>query len=73
MPAASSPGMRTMASIGPPIADASSSRKAPMSGDPRSVLMAAKLPAAATTATARSGASRVARRIAITPARCRSR
>ena len=64
MPAASSPGTSTSSSVAPPSPDASISRNAPSSGEPSSVLMAAKLPAAATTAFVRSGASRLTSRIA---------
>ena len=49
-PAASRPGTSTSPSMAPPIPDASISRKAPSNGEPNSVLIAAKLPAAATTA-----------------------
>jgi len=67
MPAASRPGSSTSSSVAPPSPDASISRKAPSSGEPSSVLMAAKLPAAASMALARAGASRLARRMAHTP------
>ena len=50
MPAASSPGTRTTPSIGPPSPAASSSRNAPMSGEPSSELIAANDPAPAMTA-----------------------
>ena len=53
--------------MGPPSPEASSSRKAPSSGEPSSELIAAKLPAAAITAAACCGASREARRTARTP------
>ena len=66
-PAASSPGTSTTPSIGPPSPAASSSRNAPRSGDPNSVLTAAKLPAVAITAVACAGASRAARRTASAP------
>ena len=66
-PAASRPGTSTTPSIGPPSPAVSSSRKAPRSGEPSSELIAAKLPAAAITVAARSGASRAARRTASTP------
>ena len=56
-PAASRPGTSTTPSIGPPSPAASISRNAPTSGEPRSVLIAAKLPAAPITATAFAGAS----------------
>ena len=49
-PAASRPGTSTTPSIGPPIPDTSMSRNAPASGEPRRVLIAAKLPAAPITA-----------------------
>ena len=62
MPAASSPGISTRPSIGPPSPVASMSRNAPTMGDPSSVLMAAKLPADAITAFAWSGTSRLAMR-----------
>src|SRR5579875_3677402 len=61
-PEASRPGSSTRPSACPPSPDASISRNAPVSGDPSSVLMAAKLPADATTVRTRSGASRRARR-----------
>ena len=51
----------------PPIPLASMSRNAPTSGEPRSVLIAAKLPAAPITVTAVSGASRFSSRTASTP------
>ena len=57
-PAASRPGTSTTPSIGPPSPAASRSRNAPMIGEPRSELIAAKLPAAAITVAAWSGASR---------------
>ena len=47
--------------------DASSSRKAPISGEPSSELIAAKLPVADIIAAAAGGASRVASFIASTP------
>ena len=67
MPAASRPGTSTRPSIGPPRPDASSSRNAPISGEPSSELIAAKLPVAAITAAAVGGASRDASRTASTP------
>ena len=67
MPAASSPGSITSSSAAPPIPDASISRNAPIIGEPSSVLIAAKLPADATTTFALSGASRLASRTAQTP------
>ncbi len=48
-PAASRPGRSTSSSIVPPKPTASISRKAPVRGEPSSVLIAAKLPAAPTT------------------------
>src|SRR6202034_192783 len=67
MPAASSPGSITSSSAAPPIPDTSISRNAPIIGEPSSVLIAAKLPADATTTFALSGASRLASRTAQTP------
>ena len=61
-PAASRPGTRTTPSIGPPRPDASMSRNAPTMGDPSRVLMAAKLPADASTDRPCSGTSRLASR-----------
>ncbi len=49
-PAASRPGTSTSSSIDPPSPVASISKNAPVSGEPSTVLMEAKLPAAATTA-----------------------
>ena len=66
-PAASRPGTSTSSSMAPPSPEASIRRKAPSSGDPSSVLMAAKLPAAATTVLVLAGASRFSRRTARTP------
>ena len=66
MPAASRPGTSTTPSIAPS-PDTSMSRNAPVSGDPRSVLIAAKLPAAAITTLARCGAFRRIRCTARTP------
>ena len=66
-PAASRPGTSTTPSIAPPSPDTSMSRKAPVSGEPRSVLIAAKLPAAAITAVAVCGAFRRTRCTARTP------
>ena len=57
IPAASRPGTSTTPSIGPPIPATSIIRNAAGSGDPSSVLMAAKLPAAPITAVACAGAS----------------
>jgi hypothetical protein len=61
-PEASRPGSSTRPSVGPPSPDASISKNAPTRGEPSKVLIAAKLPAEATTARARSGTSRRARR-----------
>nr|BFE73214.1 hypothetical protein GCM10020092_065150 [Actinoplanes digitatis] len=61
MPAPSSPGTSTSDAVAPPRPDASISRNAPDSGEPSSVLMAAKLPVAATAAPACAGRSRRAR------------
>ena len=63
IPAATRPGTSTSPSIGPPSPDASITRKAPVSGEPRRVLTAAKLPEAPRPRwTACGGASRLARR-----------
>ena len=67
MPAASKPGTRTTPMSGPPSPAASMSRKAPTIGDPSSVAMAAKLPAAPMTTTAIAGASFLTRCTASTP------
>ena len=66
-PAASRPGTSTRPSIGPPRPEASSSRKAPISGEPSSELIAAKLPVAAIIAAAVGGASLAASLTASTP------
>src|SRR5271169_2679006 len=66
-PAASRPGTSTSSSMAPASPEASISRNAPSSGEPSSVLMAAKLPAAATTVAVLGGASRLTRRTARTP------
>ena len=66
-PAASRPGTSTTPSIGPPIPATSIIRNAPGSGDPSSVLMAAKLPAAPITVLACAGASFLTRCTARTP------
>ena len=66
-PAASRPGTRMTPSIGPPRPDTSISRNAPTSGEPSSVLIAAKLPATPLTATAWAGAPRRTRWIAQAP------
>ena len=68
MPAVSRPGSSTRPSIGPPSPDASISKNAPVMGDPSSVAMAAKLPAAPSTLTAWSGTlRRLASRVTRTP------
>ena len=59
-PAANNPGTRTSSRSGPPIPAASISKKAPRIGEPKRVLMAAKLPAEAMTMAAAGGASRLA-------------
>ena len=66
-PAARRPGTSTISIIGPPNPATSMSRKAPTSGEPKSVAMAAKLPAAPITTAAMGGASRLTRWIASTP------
>ena len=53
--------------MGPPNPEASMSRNAPVRGEPSSVLMAAKLPAAASTDWTLSGASRLTRRTTRAP------
>ena len=67
IPAASIPGTSTSPSTGPPSPAASINRKAPTNGEPSSVLIAAKLPAAAMTVAAVGGASLAARWTARTP------
>ena len=67
MPEASSPGRATRLSVAPPIPAASMIRKAPSTGEPSSVLIAAKLPAEASTVTAIGGASFFARCTASAP------
>ena len=62
MPEASRPGSATRLRVAPAMPAASMIRKAPSSGEPSSVLMAAKLPADAMIVTAIGGASRLARR-----------
>ena len=57
MPAAKRPGTSTTPSMGPLSPDASMSKKAPLRGEPSRVLMAEKLPAAATTLRLCSGRS----------------
>src|SRR3954452_18111189 len=57
MPEARRPGTRTRLSVGPPRPDASMRKKAPTIGEPIRALMAAKLPAAATTIVVLGGAS----------------
>ena len=66
-PAESSPGTRTISIIGPPSPAISMRRKAPTSGEPNNVAMAAKLPAAPITTAAIAGASRLNRCTARTP------
>lgn len=66
-PAATRPGTSTSPIVGPATPAASISRKAAISGDPMRVLMAAKLPAAPTTATACAGTSRGSSRVTTTP------
>jgi hypothetical protein len=66
-PAASSPGASTTPSIAPPIPATSIIRNAAGRGEPRSVLIAAKLPAAPITTLAVSGALRLTRWTARTP------
>ena len=66
-PAARRPGTRTISIVGPPSPAISMRRKAPTSGEPRRVAMAAKLPAAPITTAAMGGASRLTRCMARTP------
>ena len=66
-PAESNPGTSTNSIIGPPRPAISIRRKAPTMGEPKSVAMAAKLPATPITTTAIGGASRLNRCIARTP------
>ena len=66
-PAASRPGTSTSSNIGPPTPIISISRNAPTNGEPRSVAIAAKLPAAPMTTVAWAGASRLTRCTARTP------
>ena len=73
MPADKSPGTSTTPTMPPPSPEASSSKNAPRSGEPRSELIAAKLPAPAITARAVSGASRAANRMASAPSPLPSR
>ena len=61
MPAASSPGAKTTPTRGPASPATSMSRNAPTIGEPSSVLIAAKLPAAPMTTLAWAGASRFTR------------
>ena len=69
IPAARRPGTRTSPIIGPPIPDPSINRKAPVSGEPSRVLIAAKLPEAPTTWMDWAGRSRfTARTTAVPPA-----
>ena len=67
IPAASSPGTRTSPRIGPPMPATSINRKAPRMGEPKRVLIAAKLPAEVITIAAVGGASRAASRTARAP------
>ena len=67
IPAARSPGRSTTGRIGPPRPVASMSSTAPMTGEPKIVETAAKLPAAAIRPTAWSGASRLTDRMASVP------
>ena len=66
-PAASRPGTSTTPMSGPPSPAASINKKAPTMGDPNSVLIAAKLPAAAMTVIACRGESFLIRCTANTP------
>ena len=66
-PAARRPGTNTTPSIGPAIPETSISRNAPAKGEPKRVLTAAKLPAAAIINTACVGAPFLMRCIARTP------
>ena len=67
MPDASRPGNATRLSVMPPIPAASMIRNAPSTGEPSSVLIAAKLPADAMTVMAIGGASFLARRTVSAP------
>ncbi len=67
VPAATRPGNSTRSMTAPPSPAASIRRKAPRIGEPNRVLIAAKLPAAATAALVWSGASRFASCTAHTP------
>ena len=67
MPAARRPGTSTISIITPPNPIISMSRKAPTRGEPRSVAIAAKLPAAPMTRAAWGGESRLTRCTAKTP------
>ncbi len=67
IPAASMPGTSTTPRVGPPSPEASIRRKALRSGDPKSALIAAKLPADPITFSAIGDASRFASFTAITP------
>ena len=67
MPAASSPGTSTIPISAPPSPPASIIRNAPAIGEPSSVEIAAKLPAAPITTLAIWGASRLMRCTASTP------
>ena len=66
MPADSRPGTRITPIMAPPRPEASIIRNAATSGEPRRVLIAAKLPAAPTTARLWAGASRLTSRTAET-------
>ena len=66
-PAARRPGRSTSGSMGPPRPAASITSTAPITGEPKIDETAAKLPAAAISPTACSGASRLTRRIASVP------
>jgi hypothetical protein len=67
MPEASRPGSATRLSAAPPIPATSMIRNAPSTGEPRSVLIAAKLPAEAMIVRAVGGASFLARLTASAP------
>ena len=66
-PAARRPGRSTSGRVGPPSPVASITSTAPITGEPKIDETAAKLPAAAISPTACSGASRLTRRIASVP------
>ncbi len=67
MPAASRPGRSTSGRVAPPSPVASITSTAPITGEPKIDETAAKLPAAAISPTAWSGASRLTSRIASVP------